>query len=205
LWKILRLGLPALRQAVAGGQYEYSNGLFFGGKEPAQSTKIVQNNFLKWSSASHIVHIDLHSDLGKYGRYKMLLTGETDNSKKEIYNHFFGSDHIELAEQGGTTAYKVTGDMGRWIAESTKEIDYHFLAAEFGTYSSVRVLGALRAENRAHFYAQEGSQIGRHAKSALLECFCPEDPSWRTSVVEQGVAILQQGQRLAHQLASGQT
>src|SRR5262245_49307240 len=33
LWPILRFGMPALKQAIAGGQYEYPNGLFFGGKQ----------------------------------------------------------------------------------------------------------------------------------------------------------------------------
>jgi len=32
IWLIIRYGMPALKQAVAGGQYEYPKGLFFGGK-----------------------------------------------------------------------------------------------------------------------------------------------------------------------------
>ena len=33
IWNIWRMGLPALKEAVTGGQCEYPRGLFFGGKE----------------------------------------------------------------------------------------------------------------------------------------------------------------------------
>src|SRR3989449_3260944 len=36
IWLILRHGMPALKQAVVGGQYEYPKGLFFGGKQLQQ-------------------------------------------------------------------------------------------------------------------------------------------------------------------------
>jgi Protein of unknown function (DUF2817) len=51
LWEIYRVGLPALKQAVAEGQYEYPNGIFFGGHKTARSTEIVQKKYDEMGSS----------------------------------------------------------------------------------------------------------------------------------------------------------
>lgn len=65
-WKILRHRMPAMKSAVAVGQYDFPKGLFFDGRQPAQSTRIVQEQFPEWiGEASNIAHIDLHTDLAR--------------------------------------------------------------------------------------------------------------------------------------------
>ena len=44
-WAVCRHGLPALRAAVAEGQYDHPSGLFFGGHEPEASTRLVRERF----------------------------------------------------------------------------------------------------------------------------------------------------------------
>jgi hypothetical protein len=80
--------------------------------------------------------------------------------------------------------------------------NYRYVGAEFGTHSMIRVLAALRSENRAHFYSAESSPAYRRAKSELLECFCPTSLEWRHSVVESGLKIIEQGSRALSQLAT---
>jgi hypothetical protein len=88
------------------------------------------------------------------------------------------------------------------VAATAKQIDYHFLFVEFGTYSAIRVLGALRRENQAHFFAPEGSRARQKAKAQLLECFFPSSSSWRSPALERGQAIIQRAQRAAALLAN---
>ena len=69
LWNIRRFGLPGLKNALAGGQHGFPQGLFFGGTGPAQSTRIIQDNLEEWIGAARdVVHVDLHTGLGKYGQ-----------------------------------------------------------------------------------------------------------------------------------------
>ena len=70
------------------------------------------------------------------------------------------------------------------------ERNYRYLGAEFGTYPIIRVLGALRAENRAHHYSGPGQPAYEPAKRELLECFCPRSVSWREKVIEQGMRLI---------------
>ena len=61
---------------------------------------------------------------------------------------------------------------------------------EFGTYNSVAVLKALRAENRWAHYG-DGS-IHHPTKLDLKEAFSPEDESWREAVLDRGKVVIRQ-------------
>jgi hypothetical protein len=202
LWELGHVGLPALKQAIAEGQYAYPKGIFFGGHEAARSTQIVQVNIMRWIRGRHVVHLDFHSGLGKYAKYKLLIPAELGPQELRSYRELFGSQ-VELAGSGQGLAYRIRGDLGRYMAATAKHVDYRFLFAEFGTYSAIRVLWALRTENQAHYFTPEGSRARQRAKAKLLECFCPASLFWRTSVVRQGVEIIQTARRVAVLLASG--
>jgi hypothetical protein len=51
--KILRHGLSAVKQAVAAGQYEYPQGLFYGGSSLQQGPRL----YLNWLN-KHLAHVD---------------------------------------------------------------------------------------------------------------------------------------------------
>ncbi len=194
LWHIWRKGLQTLKQAVAGGQYEYPRGLFFGGKGPCHSTRIVQENCDSWiGSSQRVVHVDLHTGLGAFGTYKLLITDTSDSEHYPWYTETFGPECVEPFSQTDGTAYRVSGSFDEWMQNHFSARDYRFAGAEFGTYGVIRVLAALRAENRAHYYSPKGSPSFQRAKKELLECFCPNDPAWRRKVVESALGIIDQG------------
>jgi len=106
-----------------------------------------------------------------------------------------------MDDSDGGTAYKTKGDLAQWTSEMMKATNYYYLAAEFGTYSIIRVLGALRRENQAYFYARDRTSIYKAAQAKLLECFCPASRAWRESVLEQGMTIIRQAHKAAMELA----
>jgi hypothetical protein len=194
IWNIWRKGLQALKEAVAGGQYEYPRGLFFGGKGPCKSTQLVQENCDSWiGSSQKILHIDFHSGLGPFGTYKLLLAESSNSEYYSWYTETFGAKCVEPLAQPEGTAFPVTGLFGEWLQGHFSTRDYRFVSAEFGTYGVIRVLGAIRAENRVHHYGSEGSPPYQRAKKELLECFCPNALSWRHQVVESALGIIDQG------------
>ncbi|MDH3693286.1 MAG: M14 family metallopeptidase, partial [Gammaproteobacteria bacterium] len=185
MWNIWRQGLQALKQSVAGGQYEYPRGLFFGGHSPCQSTQIICENCDAWiGSAEKVIHIDFHTGLGSFGTYKLLVAEREGSGNIAWYTDIFGADSVEPLDESASTAYKISGLFGNWMQKHFASRDYRFVGAEFGTYDAIRVLGALRAENRAHHYGDENSEIYKSAKAELLECFYPSDASWRKQTIE---------------------
>ena len=196
LWHIRQHGLSALKDAVAGGQYRFPRGLFFGGHGPASSTRIMRHHLAGWlGGAPRAVHVDLHSGLGAHGRYRLLLEESAPSPNVEWYRDTFGSEVVEAGSGGGGTAYEASGTLGGWAVTHLGDTRYRFVCAEVGTYPIVRVLGSLRAENRVHFFGQPSSRAHRRAKAELLECFCPRSDRWREPVVEQGLAIIDRAVR----------
>lgn len=202
LWNIRQYGLQKLKQAVAGGQYRYPRGLFYGGNGPSESARIVQDNCDSWiSDSENILHIDLHTGLGAFGTYKLLLTEASGSNNHRWYSEAFGEDCVEYNTQTDRTfntendsiAYSVSGSFGDWMQHHFSKSKYRFVTAEFGTYSVIRVLGAIRADNRAHFYASENRESYQWVKNELLECFCPKNSSWRRKVIESAIGIVDQG------------
>src|SRR3954447_21156193 len=61
--------------------------------------------------------------------------------------------------------------------------------------------GALRAENRAHFFARRDSRSYRWAEQQLVEVFCAAGRAWREAVVEKGVALIEQALKVCDRRA----
>jgi len=100
----------------------------------------------------------------------------------------FGGDKVEIQE--GQTAYPAIGTMANYLGGLLREQRYYCITAEFGTYKPVTALGALRAENRAHFHDEEFSKSYRRAKEIALDVFCPRDISWRNITIKTGLDLI---------------
>ena len=198
LWIIFRKGLQTLMQAVAAGQFEYPKGLFFGGKSASKSAQIIEQNCDAWLAGSEqITHIDLHTGLGKSGDYILLLIEAADSENYPWYINTYGENNVEAQtkpEAGDErTAYTVRGSFGEWMQHRYGAGKYRFMAAEFGTHHVLRVLAALRADNRAHFHSPN-DEPASWVRDELLECLCPKDVKWRNKVIISALDIIEKAQ-----------
>lgn len=177
---ILRYGMPSLKQAVAGGQYAYPAGLFFGGKE-LQPELAMYREFLgsRFRGARKVVAIDIHTGLGKYAEDTLLV----DARHFEPMRERFGIRVAPLDPERGP-AYKVRGDFQKIVFDLFPSAEVSFVGQEFGTFSPIRNIRALREENRWHHYGR--GSLDHPAKQALKETFCPDDEAWRRSVLARG-------------------
>ncbi len=180
----LRLGRGVLLQTLPVGQHDFPKGLFFGGRGPSQTHRIVAENFAAWlGGAEEVLHVDLHTGLGPSGGYVVWPSGPVDSPEA-----------LRLRERLGGSAvgkyYPSRGAWGAWCEARFADRRYQFATAEFGTYPQFRVGAALRAENRAHFWCPPGDPRLDRAKAELVEAFAPSDPRWRDAAVRQGLALL---------------
>ena len=192
--RILQVGLPALKATIAGGQFEFPQGLFYGGAQASQTKRIVAESLSRWLGDSHrVTHIDLHSGLGKWGSYKLLVDYDLTIAQREQLAAWFGAAALEEnpahANDPGV-AYATRGGFGQWCMATQSERDYLFAYAEFGVYNILRTIAGLRAENQAHFWANANDARTQCAKLRLKELLCPASPSWRENAVQQGVELI---------------
>ena len=193
--KVVRYGFESLKQAVVSGQYECPNGLFFGGNNPNSSVEILEHAMPELiGDAEHVLHVDIHTGLGRWGESKLLLDSEGAASESEVWNRFaqaFSSSAVEAVNSDGDD-HRVVGSLGEWCREQFNDRSYDLVCAEFGTYPALKVLAALREENRAHHWDRVDATRTWRAKRLLAEVFAPRQPGWRDDAVRDGVRIVQQ-------------
>jgi hypothetical protein len=190
---ILRHGMPNLKQAIAGGQYAFPRGLFYGGQGPSMTQRILGEVLPRFlGGAERIVHFDFHTGLGRWATYHLLVDLGLDPRLFEWSRAHFGAKVVH-SDPRKSIAYQARGDFAPWCRAAFPDRFYDLLCAEFGTYPPLHVLGALRAENQAHFWAQPHRPITRWAKQQLLEAFVPASPFWRAKTVAQALDLIRRG------------
>ncbi len=182
-------GQRKVRQAIAGGQYEFPKGLFFGGRGPSATHRLLAEHLPRWlGAAERIVHLDFHTGLGRWGTYKLLVPHAEAAPHFRWWRERFGPE-VEAAATG-PTAYHSRGGLDEWLEARFAGRECYSACAEFGTYGPLTVLSAVRAENQAHYWGQADPETVQAAKRRLCEVFAPASPSWRRQVVRQGVELV---------------
>lgn len=190
LWTIARYGMPALRQAIASGQYEFPHGLFFGGAAPSQTHQLLAENMERWLRGSqHVIHLDFHTGLGAQGTCKLLIDYPLTETQRARLCDWFGADSFQACDSS-EIAYDARGGFGRWCVSRNLAPNYLFACAEFGTYGPIQVIAGLRAENQAHHWGTPSARSTLRAKHRLKELFCPCADAWRASVLGKSLNLV---------------
>jgi hypothetical protein len=186
LYLVLRYGVTSLKQTIAGGQYEYPKGLFFGGKRLAQGLEKYQA-FLRsrLGSVLSVLAIDVHTGLGKYGEDTLLVAAEGYDHLRPVLG-----ERVRPMEAKKGPAYRTEGGLPNLLYSALPQARVDFVGQEFGTYNPVKVLHALREENRWHHYG--AGTLSHPAKTAMKEAFCPHDDSWRRAILKRGRDLLKE-------------
>ncbi|HEX6240438.1 MAG TPA: DUF2817 domain-containing protein, partial [Polyangiales bacterium] len=188
----LRFGFLPLKNAIAQGQYEFARGLFFGGQAPSMSQRILREHVRSWvGQPERVLHVDLHTGLGKWATYALCTELPTDGSRVARLKREFGEAAVQGFDTKGVL-YEIQGALGRWLEQCVEDAQYDCLLAEFGTYSSMRVLSAMRFENRVHHFGADRARLVAKARRVLLEAFCPSSAAWRRLVIERALGIMRQ-------------
>ncbi len=191
LMKVARYGFSSVKQAITGGQFVDSNGLFFGGME-LQSELLALKEWLcaELSDTKRVISLDIHTGLGAFGEDALLLdvTAESEEFGRVVAH--FGQERVQGCDPRTSISYVTTGTLADLIQACFPSATVDRVVQEFGTSSPFKVLHALREENN-HFFASERNFFGKRAVN-LTKVFVPESLSWRERVIARGLAVYQQ-------------
>jgi hypothetical protein len=188
-------GRRSLRTAIVTGQYEFPNGLFFGGRGRSQTHRLLERHMSSWIGApAAAVHLDVHTGLGTWGTHKLLVDYPLDTGRRDRLTRWFGADaFLDQAPDG--VSYRARGSFGPWCVSRGFAPDYTFAFLEFGTYGDVAVVAGLRRENQAHHWGRLGDRATADAKARLRELFCPASPAWRARALTDALAVIERAVR----------
>lgn len=183
----MRHGAHAVRQAIAHGQHRYPRGLFYGGAELQQGPR----RFINWlqehlGAAETVFGIDMHTGLGPYGKDTLICEPGAGTTPAAALEHAL--QRAVLGDSAAPAAYTVRGSLGAALPRILPQARLEFVLQEIGTHAPLRIIHALREENRWHHY---GKRHPDHpAKQQLREALCPAAPEWREAAVSLGTDLV---------------
>jgi hypothetical protein len=188
---IARYGFAALKQAIAGGQYEYAQGLFWGGKKLAPESQAFINYCReKAKGRKRVGLIDVHTGLGSFGQESLLVDAQLSQASQNVLRNHLGS-HVQISTSDTSVAYTTSGGLAEAIPTLFPNAEVLPLVQEFGTYSNIKVFELMRKENCWHHHGAAVDGVERErGKEAFKIIFCPPDSAWQTKVVTDGVGLV---------------
>lgn len=187
----LTKGADKVSDALLTGQYEYPEGVYYGGKGDEVSTaylKSVFNDCLDGEYAN-LVHIDIHSGYGP--RYNMVIFNSvyetmTEAETKQAFSYDYVISHDSesfYATTGDTTDY-----FYRLAERKESQKDLFSTCFEFGTIGdsfidSILSLKYTVDENRQHWYPTKNNISAEVVKENYNELFYPTETEWREKTV----------------------
>jgi hypothetical protein len=186
-WNVLKAlpkGAQHIREAALMGQYRVHNGMYFGGFEPQEETRFLQNTVRKAINGyKQIVLLDIHTGYGP--RWQMTLVNPPSEkmNSKEIATRF----KVPLvAGVNPDEFYTIHGDMVEYfhkmMTSQQPGAKVYAGAFEFGTYGdslleSIHSLRTTALENTLRWFG--GSESARKwMRREYDELFMPSDPKW---------------------------
>jgi len=171
--------ISELKQAIVGGQNSKSKGLFYTGTK----MEIETEELVKWIKkyvkyGKYIVHIDLHSGLGKFNKDIMIPYPENINSGN--LNLFFKSK-IKFP-------YKTTNSFSEGLHKMCfPKTKFSAFTQEFGTYSNIYILKKLIEEN--YYTHHKNIDHDHKSRKNLLNAFYPDNKIWRQNALINGIKV----------------
>ena len=179
----------ALQQAIAQGQYNNPQGLFYGGRQPATEVNLLLSFFRQ-----HLIHypivsgIDFHTGLGKYGQPSIFMEPHFGLGALQQAESIFNQSIIS-ANPRTKQSYRMQGSLVTGLKALYPEQNFWMVTQEVGTIGPIKILRALRREN-FNFHYQLKHQ--RNAGLLLKEAFSPDDRAWQRAAVRMGCRALTQ-------------
>ena len=185
-------GADTISDALLTGQYEYPQGVYYGGNGDEASTVFLKDVFSQCldSDYENIVHIDLHSGYGP--RYNMVIFNSVYETMNEAESReAFGYDHIIAYDS--ESFYATTGDTTdffyRLAEQKHAKAQLFSTCFEFGTigdafFDTILSLKYTIDENRNHWYPTDNAISAEIIRQNYLELYYPTETTWREKTVE---------------------
>lgn len=180
-------GVSAYQAAISGGQYQFDDGLFFGGTAPTWSNRTLRQVLRTHAQkARRLAWIDLHTGLGPNGHGERIFAGRDDATAYARANAWWGGETaVTSIYDGSSASARLTGLMCGAIDEECPQAEYTGIALEYGTQPILEVMGALRADHWLHKHPEAAPDLAEAIHARMREAFYTDTDAWKGQVVSQ--------------------
>lgn len=181
------------KQAVLQGQYEFEDGIFFGGKHFEQQNKELEILIARiLENYKKIFAIDLHTGYGKKNKLHFFKAFEIKDEKTKDKMDTIFSGYKLVGGKKKDQFYTVKGSFGEYIFKlcSSQQLCIP-IAFEYGTNNSHKTMGQIKSlrimigENQCFHYGAMNSKDEKKINNCYKEMFFPTNTKWRNKVIGQ--------------------
>lgn len=191
LWYRLKNGKIALKKAISGGQYEYPQGLFFGGHYETWSSRTLREIVRRYLSHAHrVIFVDFHTGLGPYGNAEVIMNVKTNSPAYQRAAQWWG-DRVKTTVSHESVSIHLPASLKLAIPKMLPKAEVTAVSLEFGTYPAKEVFWALRAENWLYHCGGENHPEAQKIKTDLLRAFYPNKETWKLQIWQQGKEVVE--------------
>ncbi|WP_372650970.1 M14 family metallopeptidase [Draconibacterium sp.] len=186
--QIARKGMPALLQAFAQGQYEFQEGIYFGGHDFEQQVAIMSEVLSDIAAPySTLLNLDLHTGFGERGELHLFPNPIDDPELKAKTERVFKGYPINWGDSDNF--YTVSGQFVEYIGDLLPDKTSIPMLLEFGTLNTSSTIGAVKsahisiAENQGAHYGYKSEKDSLKALAGYYEMFYPPSEKWRSNAL----------------------
>jgi hypothetical protein len=191
-------GLPAMQAAVTTGQYEFADGLFYGGNAPTWSHLMLRQVLRDYTRrAAQIAWIDLHTGLGPSGHGERIYspTAVNDTASYARAKQWWsneGRTPLTRGDDGSSVSAPVVGTVGQCVDDELSHAQTTKITIEFGTVPPLKVLQAMRAEQWLQLHPDAPASQAAQIKQDMRVAFYTDTDEWKAQVLTQSLDAMTQ-------------
>lgn len=188
---VAKMGMRNFRDALLLGQYRNPQGLYYGGKEMPEETRVIMDLYqMALRDYEQTLHLDMHTGYGP--RYQMsLVNSALDKGSSDYFEKRFNYPLVVAAT--ADEFYAIRGDMIDYIY-ALQQRDFltkklYATSFEFGTlgntlYGLFQSPRVMIHENRAFWHGAANERVRAEAKRGFEELFNPSANDWKKKAVQ---------------------
>jgi hypothetical protein len=189
-------GEKAYQAAVSGGQHEFADGLFYGGRAPTWSNLALREVLRAHGRrAARLGWIDVHTGLGPSGVGERIFAGRDDAACLARARAWWGGPQgkgITSIYDGSSTSAVLTGLMFTSAYDECPQAEYTGMALEYGTVPVMETFQALRAEQWLRAHPEAAATQAEAIRAQVLAAFYTDADAWREQILAQAREALAQ-------------
>lgn len=170
------------------GQYQYKEGIYFGGRRFEQQVGLIAPVILKCSSNyERVMDIDLHSGYGELGVLHLFPDPVKDVKVKIAIEQVFEGHRVDWGDSDDF--YTTYGGFSDYLGKLLSTKFYMPMAFEFGTLNSQTTIGIVHSlqnmvlENQGVYYGYASEKAKDKIFENFREMYCPSSVTWRSKVI----------------------
>ena len=186
---VAKHGEKAYQAAISGGQHEFPDGVFYGGKAPSWSNLAVREVLRTHGRrAGRIAWIDIHTGLGPSGLGERIYAGRESApcvARARSWWDGGGRTPITSIYDGSSSSARLTGMMFNSAYDECPQAEYTGMALEYGTVPVMETFHALRGEQWLNRHPDAPAEVAAEIRRTNFNAFYTDTDMWREQVLLQ--------------------